>query len=255
MKFRIVTLNVKIDSPEGFAKRLPLIIEKINYESPYVICFQEMSDAMCSQIMEGLPQYAFVGGGRNTDRLGEGTPIAYMKGKILISEFHTRWLSDKPYVPASTFGGDQSGCPRIYTFGLFTHTESRLTFRIYNTHFDHVGSKARFKEAKMLKKEIIADSSFFPYPYILCGDLNAMPNTREIKHISDSDGFNDLTDGFVQTFNNFGKEINFETESKIDYIFVSNEIKCRECHLWCEDKDGLYLSDHYGISADLELDI
>lgn len=252
MKIKLVTFNIRIQSPEDFAVRVPAIVKKIRSAEPDVICFQELSSEMQKVISPQLTEYTFIGGGRDGRRLGEGTPIAYKKDRFVVGEFRTRWLSDTPYVPASSFGGDQSGCPRIYTFACLTDSTDGVSIRIYNTHFDHVGALARSKEADLILKAAADDAENFPYPAVLVGDLNATPEKVEIRKISNSDMFTDVTDHFEQTFNNFGKTVN-KDESKIDYVFISDGILCTETELWNDVKDGKYLSDHFAIMANIEL--
>lgn len=39
----------------------------------------------------------------------------------------------------------------------------------------------------------------------------------------------------------------------IDYIFVSDDFEVVESHIWAEDRDGRYPSDHYPLVATLRL--
>lgn len=252
MKLKLVTFNIRIQSAKDFSVRLPGIVEKIKNSDADVICFQELSCDMKSVLAPLLPDYIIVGGGRNSDRLGEGVPIAYKKDRFVVSELRTRWLSDTPYVPSSRFNGDQSGCPRVYVYACLTEVNEGITFRVYNTHFDHVGKDARFKEAQMILNAVREDFDNYPYPSILTGDLNATSDTPEIRMIVESGLFIDVTDHFEQTFNNFGGHVE-EFETKIDYIFISEEILCTQTELWDDTFNGNYLSDHFAIAADLEL--
>lgn len=254
MKLKLVTFNVRIVTDAAdFEPRAKTIADKINLERPDIICFQELSTQMKAILAPLVPDYSFIGGGRYSNRLGEGVPTAYRSDRFAVSEYRTRWLSPTPMLPESRFGGDQSGCPRIYTFTLMTDTMSGESIRVYNTHFDHVGAAARSLEADMLLSAIMADADDFPYPAVLVGDLNATPEKPEIRKLSQSGILTDITDHFEQTFNYFDQPFDYENEHKIDYIFISDGISCHSTELWTYTPDGKYLSDHFGIMAELSM--
>ena len=247
MELKVVTFNIRIQSASDFAARVDRISKRINDSSADIICFQELSTSMQKLLAEKTPDYVFVGGGRDATRLGEGTPIAYKRDRFVLQEFRTRWLSDKPTVPNSCFECDQ-GHPRIYTFALLSDHDTEKHFRIYNTHFDYRGKNARILESKMLRDEIAKDDEIFKgIPFVITGDFNAMPQTEEIKIISERDDLTDISSQIEQTFNGYDKPFDRDKELKIDYIFVSDGIVCTGTELWSEKVNGEYLSDHFPI--------
>lgn len=252
MKIKIVTFNVRIDSTEGYTERFKLIKEKIAAESPDVICFQEMSEKMLKVTVRGLDEYYVVGGGRNTNRLGESVAIAFKKERFVLGNCRTKWLSPTPHVPSSQFTIDQSGCPRVSTMISLTDIESETTFRVYNTHLDHVGKLARIKGITQIIEDIKKDDLIYPSFAILTGDLNATPDSDVVETIKNEGGLVDVTDKFVKTFNNYGKPYRQWDADKIDYIFTSPDIVCVSSVLWDEMPDGKYMSDHFAICAELE---
>lgn len=253
MKLKLVTLNIRITNPTDFAPRARDIADKIHKEAPDVICFQELSTDMKAVLAPLVPEYTFVGGGRIFNRLGEGTPCAFRSDRFVISEFRTRWLSATPYIPESRYIGDQSTCARVYTFSLLTDSQSGESLRVYNTHFDKAGQNARLMEASVMVETIKEDAACFPHPAVLVGDLNATPEKPEIRKLAECGFLNDITDHFEQTFNYFGEPFDYENEHKIDYIFITDSIKCSDTELWTYSPEGKYLSDHFGIMASLEL--
>lgn len=253
MNLKIVTFNVKIDSPEGFSRRLTYISQKIREVMPDIICFQEMNHRMLILAVQALPEYSIVGGGREYNRLGEGTMIAFNKSRFILGNCRTKWLSPTPDLPGSRYTEDQSGCPRVYTTVTLTEVEEGTTFRIYNTHLDHRGKIARLQGERLLMADIRCDLAELTVPLMLTGDFNADPESAEIREICESGIIRDVTDEYTLTFNNYGKPYHEWDASKIDYIFVSNDVKCNKTELWDETPDGEYMSDHFAIYAELEI--
>ena len=79
---------------------------------------------------------------------------------------------------------------------------------------------------------------------IITGDFNAEPDSEEMKSIVTSGGYQDLTKDIDFTFHDYGKE-----KEKIDYIFATKDVFCKSTVKWAEEKDGVFLSDHYPIEA------
>ncbi|MBR5447934.1 MAG: endonuclease/exonuclease/phosphatase family protein, partial [Clostridia bacterium] len=243
----------RIECPDGYSKRFKMIKDKLSAECPDIICFQEMSEEMLMVTVRGLDDYYIVGGGRDDKRLGESVVVAFKKDRFVIGNCRTKWLSPTPYMPASKFPEDQSGCPRVSTMVSLTDIESMQTIRIYNTHLDHIGKIARLNGITQILEDMNEDTSILPYPIILTGDLNATPDSDVIEAIKEKGGLVDVSDKFEKTFNNYGKPYREWDASKIDYIFTSSDITCEACALWDEMPDGKYMSDHFALCAVLEI--
>ena len=77
--------------------------------------------------------------------------------------------------------------------------------------------KAHQEQVKMIRKAV--DHS--PYPVILAGDFNSVPNSYEYYHLSEGlkDAFMEVGSGSATSFHDYKFPI------RIDYIFSSNQIK------------------------------
>ena len=88
-------------------------------------------------------------------------------------------------------------------------------------------------------------------PLILSGDLNALPDSAEIRWLlsEESLGLRDTTENLPGTFHNYGRRI---PTFKCDYIFST--LSCSESHI-VEDipVNGVYISDHNPVVSTLEL--
>ena len=249
-----MTFNLRTDTPHdginNFLLRTPRILSFLRREQPDLIGFQEATDLIRTWLRENLCHaYTLLGCGRGADYRGESTVLAFRTDRFEMIEARTLWLSPTPQIPASTYGRDQSECPRIVTMARLKHVATERPFWFINTHFDHVGSAARLKEAAQLTALI--DS--LEEPFILTGDFNALPDSPEIRAICEHTGcpIRDVTADIGGTFHAFGTRAD---TCKIDYIFTNAAHTAKNVRL-VEDagEGGVYLSDHYPVMADIQL--
>ncbi|MHB1152905.1 MAG: endonuclease/exonuclease/phosphatase family protein [Eubacteriales bacterium] len=250
-KIRVVTYNLKCDSETGFKHRLPLALKRIESEKPDIIGFQEALPHMQRILEESLNDYYFVGFGRDSDFGGESNCVAYRRDTYHLFGFNQCWLSPTPYVPGTRFE-EQSSCPRFCTTVILKHREHILPFRIYNTHLDHVGEKARILGMTQILEKIKSDNDIWRLGIILTGDMNAEPFSQTITNILSFEAYplKDTTDSIKNTFHDFGK---LSRECKIDYIFTDRSTEHSSPYIWDDYKDGVYISDHYPVSVDIIL--
>ena len=254
-KLKIMSFNLRVDNTgdgiNSFTNRFHRVVEVLEQEKPDLVGFQEVTDSMRARLRDHLPGYTVQGCGRETNYHGESMLIAYRTDAVELISLENIWLSPTPAVPGSTFGGDQSDCPRMFTAAKVKHDGVALPFYFINTHLDHVGKDARYLGAMQLVQYISAHREYF----ILTGDFNATPEAREIQLITKAlapRGAADCTAGLGGTFHGFGRRLPDRTE-KIDYVFTDG--KCTHSYV-VEDipVDGQYYSDHNAVCAIIELE-
>ena len=252
---KIMSFNLRVDNTgdgiNSFTNRFHRVVEVLEQEKPDLVGFQEVTDSMRARLRDHLPGYTVQGCGRGRDYHGESMLIAYRKDAVELISLENIWLSPTPNVPGSTFGGDQSGCPRMFTAALVKHDAVPAPFYFINTHLDHVGKDARYLGAMQLCQYISAHREYF----ILTGDFNATPDAREIGLITSAlagRGTVDCTADLSPTFHNFGR-LAPEDRVKIDYIFTDG--KCESAYV-VEDNpvEGQYYSDHNAVCAYITLE-
>jgi endonuclease/exonuclease/phosphatase family metal-dependent hydrolase len=102
------------------------------------------------------------------------------------------------------------------------------------------GYKKRSAQAELVYKKI-AES---PYPVILCGDFNDVPNSYAYFTIKEN-----LQDAFLKKGSGFGRTFRFISPTlRIDYILADKKFEVTQF-----GKIEVDYSDHYAIMADLEL--
>ena len=252
MKF--VTFNIRCDvgqvGANNFIYRRPLILEKIRQEKPDIIGFQEVLPHVAAWLKENLTEYYIAGCGREKDLTGEAMIIAYRKERFQSVSLETFWLSPTPYVPGSRYPV-QSMCPRTATDVVFEDMETGKVFRVINTHLDHECAGARKLGLEQILAHLRAEKAFADVPVILSGDFNAEPDSEEMKPLRETAGLVNATEGIGITFHNYHRDDPNDPQCSIDYIILKGDWECRKVEKWTEQKDGVCLSDHYPICADL----
>ena len=209
---------------------------------------QEATLTQMKDLEAGLPYYNYVGVGRDDGKTkGEYSAIFFKKDKLRLIDESTFWLSD---TPEKISVGWDAALPRICTYALFEHQESKRQYWHFNTHFDHMGEKARAESAKLIasKTESLVDGE---ESVILSGDFNAEPHQEPILVLKNN--FQDPVEvvdlkGPVGTFNGF--DLNANLDRRIDYIFYqpSTGLKLKESRVIEEP----IASDHRPVLAVFE---
>jgi len=237
----ILTFNLrcpaKMDGVNYSPLRMPRVMEKIREEKPDVIGFQELEDTALSTLREGLPEYEFIGAGRDRDYRGESCRLAYRRETVEVHAMGHFWLSPTPEVPGSRYE-EQSGCPRVCTWAMLMHRISGQRFAVVNTHLDHVHEKARTLGLNQVLAEADRIRRETGVPVFVTGDFNFPPEEGTYGLIGQF-GFEDLTRDVAPTFHGFGTV----DPVRVDYILAGQPGKYAISR-WHECNGGVYLSDH-----------
>ena len=253
MKIKVFTFNLRtnsaVDGINVFPNRKGRILDTIRTYAPELIGFQEANNEMREWLREELTDYVVVGCGRNADYRGESVVLAYKKDAFEALWTECFWLSMTPSIPGSTYGMDQSSCPRVTTVACLKHRDAEQPFIFCNTHLDHKGKIARLLGSAQLMQYL----STKPYKFVLTGDFNALPDTPEITAFTEA-GITDATSELGGTFHAFGRYDN-DRKSKIDYIFTN--LPCDKSNSFIipdeGDSQGIYISDHHPVCATVEI--
>ena len=198
---------------------------------------------MAVWLKEALSEYSVVGCGRSETLEDEQVAIAYRKDSMNLIQMETYWLSDTPYTPASRYP-DQSDCPRVCTEAVFEELATKQVFRIINTHLDHEGVMAREQGLRQIMEKLGQAKLFAQAPVIITGDMNAEPDSQEMTVMKEYP-FTNVTEGIGITYHGYMRT---EPPCSIDYIFVKG-FTCESIEKWEDEKDGVFLSDHYPLCA------
>lgn len=250
-KIKVFTFNLRVeaavDGINNFPNRRERILDTIREYAPDLIGFQEATDNMRAWLIDSLTDYTVVGCGRGKDWRGESTVIAFKKHLFELISLEDRWLSATPDIPGSTFGGAQSGCPRILTAACLKHREAEEPFIFLNTHLDHKGKTARLLGAVEIMQYLSQKGRHF----IITGDMNARPDSAAIAAFTEfrpcGEEVIDATRELGGTFHGFG---HLEEPIKIDYIFTDMPCSPKDSFIVPNEPiNGIYISDHCPVCA------
>ena len=244
-----IRYNSQSDGEDIWDLRKGELVGQINQHSPDSFGVQEATQIQMQYILEALPEYAYVGVGRdNGATKGEYSAVFYLKEKFKLLESKTFWLSE---TPEEVSVGWDAALPRICTYAQFKeHTTGRV-FWHFNTHFDHVGKAARANSALLIIekiKSLVSPESVF----VLTGDFNASPNELPMAHLKNA--FRDPLEyielsGPEGTFNAFNLQA--PLDRRIDYIFFQGLTPLSYAHLSEKRANGRWISDHLPVKFDL----
>ena len=242
----IITYNIRYNNPgdgvNAWPNRKDNVKALVKFHDADILCVQEALAEQFDALSENT-NFDFVGVGRDDGkRKGEFSAIYFDKTRFTKKDGGTFWLSETPEVPSK---GWDAVLPRICSWVKLYDKLNKQEFIVFNTHYDHVGVKARIESAKLIKQKIQEIAPKLPVVYT--GDLNVTPETEAIatiksflqdaKEISVEQPY-----GPAGTFNSF--DFNSELKNRIDYIFVNNGFNVQKFAVLSDSKDKRYFSDH-----------
>lgn len=256
---RVMTYNVRYASPTGpnaWPVRRPLLAQCIQDANPDLIGTQEGVYPQLKDIAQDLPQYRWIGLGRDGGSHGEFMAVFYRHERFEPLEYDHFWLSDTPNVIASTTWGNSNR--RMVTWVRFQDRNTGQQFYFFNTHFDHQIQPAREKSAALVRKYIQDLNTSLPV--ILLGDFNATAGENPAYDILvGPDAFTDAWNAAkkrqneeLNTFNGF-RPGPHTGGSRIDWILFRGPVRVEDISILVCEKDGQHASDHFPVMATLHI--
>lgn len=254
---RVVSYNIRYNNPgdgvNAWPNRSHLVSGLLDFYQADIFGLQEALIDQILDIHNQLPQMKWVGVGRDDgEKAGEFSPIFYNAEKFRALKNGGFWLNEATDKPGL---GWDAACNRVCTWIILKEIKTGTTFIVFNTHFDHIGMKARTESAKLILKKM-EELNKENLPVILTGDFNLTPDKEPISVITaqlkDSKSISKKTPyGPEGTFNSF--KFDAAMKDRIDYIFVNNQIEVLRYGVLTDSKDQRYPSDHQPVLVDLEL--
>ena len=237
-EMNIATFNVRVGAPRksataprkgdykkynGWDDRKGYLCDMIQFEAFDIFGVQEARYPQVSDMIERMPEYAYIGVGRDDgDKKGEHCAIFYLKKKFKVLDQGNFWLSETPDVPSYGWGAKYR---RVCTWGLFQNKQTKEMFYLINTHVNW--GESSVKSANMLI-EFVNTKCTKTDNVIIMADFNATQES-ELYQIITSNGFEDTYESskyrFAPTGTGQGFRPYYFTLRRIDHIFVSKGIK------------------------------
>ena len=256
----LITYNIRMNNPgdgeHAWPHRKADVINLLKFHRADIFCVQEALPGQMDDLAEAFPDFSFEGVGRDDGkREGEFSAVFYRLDRFEKKDGGTFWLSETPEV--CSFGWD-AVCRRVCSWVELADREGGQSLHVFNTHFDHVGVEARKNAADLILRRISeitrAGSSEGPGPVVLCGDFNLPPDSEPIQMISAA-----LRDAFrvselpphcsENTFHGFTYDD--PSGERIDYVFVSGNVKVSRYAALTDSRNRSFFSDHLPVLVTL----
>lgn len=226
--------------------------------SPDLIGTQELNSEWLEYIngeMSEYQSYAVKRGGDDSENTSEMNGIFWKTELYEAVETKTFWLSRTPekesrFTYTDENGEEQeAGCNRVCTYAVLKNLEDGRLLAFMNTHLDHVSVEATAWGAQLIVKEIgLLKDKYGDISFVLTGDFNSTSDSEAYKILTSV--LNDTTDNNKEcaTWQDWG--YTDTGEKPIDFIYTSGS---SAGYTVLNDLSEGYVSDHYGVMADIEL--
>lgn len=249
----VMTYNVYYEGSGDKAKekRAPHVIENIRKYMPDSFGLQEATQYWIDTVAENMPEYAYVGVGRDADGGGEASPVFYRKDKYEVLDSGTFWLSKTPNKPSRAWDAMFN---RVCTYAVLRDIETGFIYAHFNAHFDHLGVIARLESVSVVADKISRICNTFPV--VFTGDLNDYEGGDMYNRVLES-GFKDTkslaaTADDKSTYHGYSELT--EKEDPIDFIFVN--AMAEKVDSYTVDTtlyNGMFASDHHPVISQMTL--
>ena len=276
MSFRVMTFNILHDAVRNlcppWSARRPAVVATIRAADPDVACLQEVSMRQLEALKEDLPEYEFIRGvptgltrvprfasgllgpilGDFMDR-GELCPVLVRKGRLRVADHGSvrMCFSEAGLGPAWA----DSPTPHVVTWVQLEGDEPVPT--VYNTHLGILPWNWSRTARELL---LLLGHTWHGEGQVLVGDFNTLPNGPLLRILrngrgdssaafSDSWHIAESRKGGTRTFHwGFGWP-----GPRLDYVMVRPRMIVSRVHTVTDRIGSIFPSDHFPVTADLEL--
>lgn len=251
---KVLTWNIRYDNPDdgpnAWNNRKEEVVGLIRNTGADILCLQEVLHHQYLYL-QYLLNYGCYGVGRDDGReAGEYAPVFYNKQRFTLIRQGRFWLAEDTSKPAK---GWDAACIRIATWVKLLDISSGDTLLVINTHFDHVGAKARKKSAKLLGDFVLRNAG--SNPLIIAGDFNCELDTPPLlllKKYTQTQIAQPLSpDPSLPAFTYCGFDGDGTAGDIIDHIFYRNFSGMLSYRIITDRKGKHYPSDHFPVLTEL----
>lgn len=255
--------DAEVDGKNRWIHRKEQAAKAILAHEPDLLGVQECYPHQSDFLRERLPDHDFHGVALRDD-MAEGEMVAIFHRRDRFEMLDRGWfaLSETPDVVGSK-SWDSAQPRQVLWTRLRDRAEERrgatreLVF--FNTHFDHIGVRARLEAARLMRRFVaeIAGTS----PAIITGDFNAPARSGpdepyRVMLSEGASGETSLQDAYRAVHaaahaseGTFGGYVGDKTGDRIDWILPTTHFLVLDADIDRRTYDGRYPSDHYPITA------
>ncbi|QDU19955.1 endonuclease/exonuclease/phosphatase family protein [Urbifossiella limnaea] len=252
---RVMSFNVRYgtarDGDDHWDRRKDFLAATIAAFDPDLLGTQETLAFQRDFLAEKLKTHAAVGVGRDDGKeRGEMAALFYRTARFEKLAGGTFWLSE---TPDRVSKGWDAALPRVATWVKLKDRTDATPVLFLNTHFDHMGKKARHESAKLLRAKVVELGA--GCRVVVTGDFNAGEDSDPYKALFDPAG--GLVDTFRVKHPTRGKAegtfSGFEpaatTGPRIDWIAAGRNWHVIDAGIDRTAKGGRVPSDHFPVTA------
>ncbi len=257
---RLMTYNIRLDlasdGPNAWPHRRQWVVSQVDWLRPDLFGLQEVTPRQKADFARDLPNYRFIGGGRDDGReQGEASPLAFDPDRFELLDSGMFWLSPTPDAPSK---GWDAAYNRVTTWARLRVRDTDRKVLAINTHWDHIGVTAREQAAKQTARWIMANAQRCE-SVIYMGDFNTGLASEPLRHLTsgplslrDSRGVSrDPAVGPAGTFNGF--KLDPPKPEAIDHILLGPGVEVQRYLVLTQVIDGRWPSDHFPVIVDVTL--
>lgn len=250
----IMTFNLRTDvSSDGgnaWPHRKEAAARVITESGADIVGTQEGKPEMVIDLERLLPDYLWVGEGRQGGSTDEHCAIFYRRDRFEAVDSGNFGLSERPALLGHMSW--DTACPRMCTWVRLRRTDGGGAgdLLVFNTHLDHISEEARTKGMSLIIERMrIAERS--AVAAVLTGDFNCTPDSETVGLLQRAglrSAYEASKGGTAvgRTFHGFEGEENGEP---IDYIYIMGDASVESVRVDRALYDGRYPSDHYPVTA------
>ena len=252
---RVVSFNLRrpviFDGPNYWGFRKHAAADMLRQINADIVGVQECVRSQAIQLEEQLPDYAWIGAGRNDGKQrGEMTAIFYRTARLEPLDHGHFWFADDPTQPGKRAWG--AWWPRMATWVRFRDRHTAQDFYAFNAHLDAVSANARQRSAELLAAQIetIAGSA----PVVVLGDFNTGADTQPHRTLTQTADLHDAVDRTHEDDKGQGTRHKFlggTAGERIDWVLHCDALQTRDAGIVNQRVAGRFVSDHFPVVADL----
>jgi endonuclease/exonuclease/phosphatase family metal-dependent hydrolase len=241
-------------SPDRWSRRRPLVRRILAAERPAILGVQEALADQVSALSDALGSaYRWIGRGRNPSGRGERGPIFYDADRLELTTWRQLALSSTPDVAGSRSWGNL--VRRVVVSAEFTDLATGARVLAFNTHLDHLSSRARVESARYLVNLATTASRAEPdAAIVVTGDVNADVDSAVYRRLTETGVLRDTWEAARQrltpqwgTFSNYRRLR--RGGKRIDLILVGPRVVVERTGINAVRFDGAAASDHEPVQA------
>jgi endonuclease/exonuclease/phosphatase family metal-dependent hydrolase len=252
---QVMTFNLRFenteDGPNAWVYRRELVTDLIRKHKPSILGSQEGMIQQLTYLQNELPEYQMNSPKRVLDDTAQYPTLFFLNRDYYILKGAEFWLSKTPLLHRSK--NWDSAFPRMLSYAVVMCKEDRKKLLVAVTHLDHMGTRARYEQAKIIARW----AKEYDGPVILMGDFNDHPGSAVHRLLTAPDtGLVDTWQllGHVEDPSSFTHHRfdGIPQKTRMDWILVSTHFCVKSAQIVRDHSGDSYPSDHFPYTVVME---